>query len=152
MTIGAIMGDLSENDTIERAETNIIELAVDIISAYVGKNPIPMSELSKLIGDVHSALALLDPSTAPVENAEPLKPAFSVRQSIKPDYLICLEDGKHFKSLRRHLTAIGMSAEQYREKWGLPPDYPMVAPNYAKERSNLAKELGFGDKRRGKKA
>ena len=126
----------------------LIKLAADIVSAYVSKNSLPASELTVLIGDVFSALR----RTATGEAAgptEPPKPAISIKKSITPDYIVCLEDGKKFKSLKRHLrTHYNLSPEQYREKWGLPNDYPMVAPNYAQARSQLAKKMGLGQQRR----
>jgi len=127
---------------------HLIELTADIVAAYVGNNPLQMAELPGLISQVHSALSGI--STGAVEEpAEPLKPAVSVRKSVTPDYIICLEDGKKFKSLKRHLrTHYDLTPEQYREKWGLPADYPMVAPSYAEARSKLAKEMGLGQKRR----
>jgi len=127
---------------------NIIELAAEIVSAYVSNNSVPSGDLPSLINDVH--LALTKVGNGAVEApAEAPKPAISVKKSITPDYIICLEDGKKFKSLKRHLrTQYNMTPEQYREKWSLPPDYPMVAPNYAKARSELAKEMGLGQQRR----
>jgi predicted transcriptional regulator len=128
--------------------SNYIELAADIVSAYVSNNSVSSGDLAGLISDVHTALVRV--STGTVEPPqEPLKPAVAPKKSITPDYIVCLEDGKKFKSLKRHLrTQYNLSPEQYREKWGLPPDYPMVAPNYAKARSQLAKEMGLGQKRR----
>ncbi len=127
---------------------NYIELAADIVSAYVSNNSVPTSDLSLLISDVHAALQRVSSGVIEVSN-EPAKPAVPVKKSINNDYLICLEDGKKFKSLKRHLrTQYNMSPEQYREKWGLPSDYPMVAPNYAAARSRLAKEMGLGQQRR----
>ncbi len=130
------------------AAANFVELAADIVSAYVTKNPLPVSELPALINDVHSALVTV--ASGPAEPAaEARKPAVSIRKSITPDYIICLDDGKKFKSLKRHLrTQYNLTPEQYREKWGLPSDYPMVAPSYAKARSELAKEMGLGQQRR----
>jgi predicted transcriptional regulator len=130
------------------APSNFIELAADIVSAYVTKNSLPTSELPNLINEVHSALMrVANGATEP--SAEAPKPAVSVRKSITPDFLICLDDGKKFKSLKRHLrTQYNLTPEQYREKWGLPSDYPMVAPNYSKTRSELAKEMGLGQQRR----
>ena len=130
------------------AQTNFIELAADIVSAYVSNNSVSVNDLASLIGDVHSALQRV--SSGVVEApSEPAKPAVSVKKSITNDYLVCLEDGKKFKSLKRHLrTQYNMSPEQYREKWALPADYPMVAPNYAAARSRLAKEMGLGQQRR----
>lgn len=127
---------------------DVIELAAEIVSAYVSNNSVPASDLPGLINDVYMALTQV--GSAPVEvSVEPLKPAISVKKSIHTDYIICLEDGKKFKSLKRHLrTQYNMSPEQYREKWALPADYPMVAPNYAAARSRLAKEMGLGQQRR----
>jgi predicted transcriptional regulator len=130
------------------APANFIELAADIVSAYLSKNSLPVSELPALINDVHAALVTVAGGTAEPAG-EARKPAVSIRRSITPDYIICLDDGKKFKSLKRHLrTLYDLTPEQYRERWGLPPDYPMVAPNYAKARSELAKEMGLGEQRR----
>ena len=130
------------------AQAPYIELAADIVSAYVSNNSVPLAELPNVIRDVHSALMRVTELSAPVE-VEPLKPAVPVKKSITPDYIICLEDGKQFKSLKRHLRSqYNLSPDAYREKWGLPADYPMVAPNYAKARSNLAKQMGLGQQRR----
>ena len=129
-------------------QTNSIELAADIVSAYVSNNSVPAGELPGLISDVYNALLRVD-SGSSAAPAEPPKPAIAVKRSVTNDFLICLEDGKKFKSLKRHLrTQYGLSPEDYREKWGLPADYPMVAPNYAKARSNLAKQMGLGQQRR----
>lgn len=132
--------------TVESVD--LIELAAEIVSAYVSNNSVPAAELPALINDVYSALTRV--GSVPVDVApEPQKPAISVKKSINNDFIICLEDGKKFKSLKRHLrTQYNMSPDQYREKWGLPADYPMVAPNYAEARSRLAKEMGLGQKRR----
>ena len=130
------------------AASNYIELAADIVSAYVSNNSVPSSDLASLINDVHSALLRVGGGTVEVPVEAP-KPAIPVKKSVTPDYIVCLEDGKKFKSLKRHLrTQYNMTPEQYREKWGLAPDYPMVAPNYAKARSQLAKDMGLGQKRR----
>jgi predicted transcriptional regulator len=127
---------------------NNIELAADIVSAYVSNNSVPAGDLPALINEVYNALLRVGATSAPAP-AEPLKPAVPVKKSVTNDYIICLEDGKKFKSLKRHLrTQYGLSPEDYREKWGLPADYPMVAPNYAKARSNLAKQMGLGQQRR----
>jgi predicted transcriptional regulator len=128
-----------------------IKLTAEIVSAYVSNNSVPSVDLPALIGQVHSALSRV--SNGQVENSlEPPKPAISVKKSITPDHIVCLEDGKKFKSLKRHLrTQYSMTPEQYREKWGLPPDYPMVAPNYAAARSHLAKQMGLGQQRRRRK-
>ena len=127
---------------------NFIDLTASIVSAYVSNNTVPASDIPGLISQVHMALARVSGggSDAP---AEPLKPAVSVKKSITPEHIVCLEDGKKFKSLKRHLrTQYNMTPEQYREKWGLGPDYPMVAPNYAAARSQLAKQMGLGQQRR----
>ncbi|MHB2169883.1 Ros/MucR family transcriptional regulator [Alsobacter sp. R-9] len=130
---------------------NYIELAADIVSAYVSNNSVSASELTTLIGEVHNALLRVSSGTVELP-AEAPKPAVSVKKSITPDYIVCLEDGKKFKSLKRHLrTQYNMSPEEYREKWGLPADYPMVAPNYAQARSALAKQMGLGQQRRKRK-
>lgn len=127
---------------------NFLELAVEIVAAYISNNSVPSSELPGLIADVHSSLVRMTDTVKELP-AEPLKPAVSARKSVTSDYIICLEDGKKFKSLKRHLrTQYNMSPEDYREKWGLGLDYPMVAPNYAKARSQLAKEMGLGQQRR----
>ncbi len=128
-----------------------IELTAQIVSAYVGNNSVPSAEIASLIGQVHAALKRVSGGQA-TTLAEPAKPAVSVKRSINPDFLVCLEDGKKFKSLKRHLrTQYNMTPEQYREKWGLPADYPMVAPNYAVARSQLAKQMGLGQQRRRRK-
>jgi predicted transcriptional regulator len=137
-------------------EADIIELSSEIVAAYVGHNALTAADLPKLIGDVYRALKGLGSSPAAAE-AEQQKPATTVRRSITPDHLVCLEDGKKFKSLKRHLmTHHTLTPQQYREKWGLPVDYPMVAPNYSETRSALAKTSGLGRKappaKRGRKA
>ena len=130
------------------ATSNYIELAADIVSAYVSNNSVPSGDLPGLISEVHTALMKV--GTGAIElPAEAPKPAVPLKRSVTPDYIVCLEDGKKFKSLKRHLrTQYNMTPEQYRDKWGLPADYPMVAPNYAKARSELAKEMGLGQQRR----
>jgi predicted transcriptional regulator len=128
--------------------TSYVDLAAEIVSAYVTKNSVPVSELPALIASVHNAVANLG-SQKTEETLQPLTPAVSVKKSITPDFIICLEDGKKFKSLKRHLrTAYNLTPDQYRARWGLPPDYPMVAPNYAAARSELAKSMGLGQQRR----
>ena len=130
------------------APQNHVELTGDIVSAYVAANNIQRSELPGLIAEVHSALTNLG-QPAPEPKAEPPVP---IKQTIKPDYIISLEDGRRYKSMKRHLRGRGLTPEQYREKWGLRPDYPMVARNYSKARSELAKVLGLGQVRKaGKK-
>ena len=131
------------------AMSNSVELAAQVVAAYVSNSPLPTGDLPDLILAVHSSLARLrrEPGRA-LPQAEAKPPAVPVRKSVTPDYLICLEDGKRFKSLRRHLGALGLTAEQYREKWNLPSDYPMVAPSYAAQRRALAIRLGLGQKRK----
>ncbi len=132
----------------EGAGKSLIDLTANIVSAYLGNNPTPAAEIPNLISQVHAALLRVSSgrSEAPLE---PAKPAVSVKKSVHADYLVCLEDGKRFKSLKRHLrTQYNMTPEQYRDKWSLPPDYPMVAPNYAVARSQLAKQMGLGQQRR----
>ena len=127
---------------------HLIEMVSDIVSAYVAHNPVPVAELPKLIEKVHGILSEIDGSGV-VEEKVDLKPAVPVRRSITDDYIVCLEDGKKFKSLKRHLrTRYDMSPDEYREKWGLPSDYPMVAPNYARQRSELARKMGLGQSRK----
>ncbi|ADU15020.1 MULTISPECIES: MucR family transcriptional regulator [Asticcacaulis] len=125
-------------------QNKLTDLVVDIVTAYVGNNSVPASELPALIHSVHKALGgLTGEPEAKVEEAK--TPAVSIKKSISDDYIICLEDGRKFKSLKRHLrTKYNMSPEEYRAKWNLPKDYPMVAPNYAAARSNLAKQMGLG--------
>jgi len=140
------MNDLSGIAT--GADTDLIELSAEIVCAYVSHNALSPTDLAKLIAEVHVALNSLQSNQAP-EPVEELKPAVPVRKSVAPDYIICLEDGKKFKSLKRHLrTQYNMTPEQYREKWALGADYPMVAPNYAAARSQLAKQMGLGQQRR----
>ena len=129
-------------------EGNFIALTAEIVSAYVSNNTVPTGDIPALINQVHAALSRV--SGKPSDGlGEALKPAVSLKKSITPEYLVCLEDGKKFKSLKRHLrTQYNMTPEQYREKWGLPNDYPMVAPNYAAARSQLAKQMGLGQQRR----
>jgi predicted transcriptional regulator len=132
-------------------ESSFIQLTANIVSAYVSNNTVASADIPNLIGLVYSALMRISsgPVTAP---ADSLKPAVPIKRSITAEYLVCLEDGKKFKSLKRHLrTQYDMTPERYREKWGLPPDYPMVAPNYAAARSQLAKQMGLGQQRRRRK-
>ena len=128
-----------------------IELTASIVSAYVSNNSVPASALPALISEVHAALTRILRGQGETPGETP-KPAVSVKKSITPEHLVCLEDGKKFKSLKRHLrTRYNMTPEQYREKWGLAPDYPMVAPNYVAARSRLAKQMGLGQQRRRRK-
>ena len=125
-------------------KAEVIEMTTDIVSAYVGNNTVTASDLPGLIQSVHNALMGVTTGVVELE-AAPKEPAVSVKKSITPDFLVCLEDGRKFKSLKRHLrTKYNMSPEEYRAKWALPKDYPMVAPSYAAARSNLAKQMGLG--------
>jgi predicted transcriptional regulator len=121
-----------------------IRLTAQIVAAYLSNNSVPWAEIPTLITQIHSALTQLS-NSAP---AEPLKPAVSIKRSVTAEHIVCLEDGKAFKSLKRHLRTHKMTADQYRAKWNLPPDYPMVAPNYAVARSQIAKQMGLGQQRR----
>ena len=128
-------------------------MTADIVSAFVANNSVAANDLPNLIKATHSALAGISTGETPQAPAEKQEPAVSIRKSISPDFLICLEDGRKFKSLKRHLrTKYNLSPEEYRAKWGLPKDYPMVAPNYAKARSDLAKSMGLGQGGRQAKA
>lgn len=125
----------------------LITLTVDVVAAHVGNNSVALSDIPLLIRSVHEALAGLGVAEAPEVKQEP---AVSIRASVKPDYIVCLEDGKKLKMMRRHLmTHYGMTPDDYRAKWNLPKDYPMVAPNYAETRRVLAKAIGLGTKGRG---
>ena len=131
------------------ANFDAVEVAADIVAAFVSHNSLPTGELPSLIESVHAAVrGFGGPDVAAATVIDPPSPAVSIRKSVTPDYLICLEDGKRFKSMRRHLALLGMTPQQYRAKWGLPPTYPMVAPNYAAKRSALAKSTGLGEWRR----
>lgn len=129
--------------------TEMLELTTEIVAAHVANNPVPVADLPNLIQDVYRTLTAIG---VPAEEPERPKPAVPVKKSVFPDYIICLEDGKKLKMLKRHLkTAYNMTPEEYRERWGLQPDYPMVAPNYAERRSHLAKEIGLGTQRRNRR-
>jgi predicted transcriptional regulator len=135
--------------TSDAEALNLSELTADIVVAFVANNALPIAELPALIQSAHAALAKLASGSvisAPLE--EKKEPAVSIRKSITPDYLFCLDDGKRFKSLRRHLATLGLTPDEYRTKWNLPADYPMVAPNYAAQRSELAKRAGLGQLRK----
>ena len=130
------------------SDSNPIELAAGVVAAFVSNNSVPVGELPALIQAVHTSIKrLAEGSESTTPQVEAKAPAVSIRKSVTPDYLICLDDGKRFRSLRRHLTTLGMTPEQYREKWRLPADYPMVAPNYAAQRSAMAKSMGLGQTR-----
>lgn len=130
----------------------LLALTAQIVAAHVSNNTVTVADLPQLIHQVHVALR---GAGAPSAGATPtaLQPAIAIRKSVTPDHIVCLEDGKKLKMLKRHLkTSYGLTPEQYRERWGLPPDYPMVAPNYARQRSQLARDLGLGTKSKGRRA
>ena len=136
--------------TSEALPPDYVALAAEVVSAFVGHNSLPVSELPGLITSVHAALIKISGGTSAPSAAEPevLTPAVPVRKSVTPDYIVCLDDGRKFKSLKRHLASLGMTPDQYRAKWGLAADYPMVASNYAATRSALAKKIGLGQNRK----
>lgn len=126
---------------------DLLTLTTEIVAAHVSNNTVAVGDLPQLINQVYSSLATI--GIAPAVPASRPQPAVSLKKSVQPDYIVCLEDGKRLKMLKRHLkTAYNMSPEAYRERWGLPADYPMVAPNYARQRSRLAKEIGLGTRAR----
>eukprot|EP01012_Entosiphon_sulcatum_P003880 TRINITY_DN11399_c0_g4_i3.p2 TRINITY_DN11399_c0_g4~~TRINITY_DN11399_c0_g4_i3.p2 ORF type:complete len:139 (+),score=31.70 TRINITY_DN11399_c0_g4_i3:229-645(+) len=128
--------------------SELLSLTADIVASHVSNNSVPLSELPQLIQQVYATLAGIG---TPKEEPAPVRPqpAVAIKKSVTPEYLICLEDGKKLKMLKRHLmTAYGMTPDEYRARWELPPDYPMVAPNYAEQRRDLAKKIGLGTKRR----
>ena len=128
--------------------SDYVALTAEIVSAYVSNNTVAAADIPSLIAQVHGALSRVSNGAADGATEAP-KPAISLKRSVTPEYIVCLEDGKKFKSLKRHLrTQYNMTPEQYREKWNLPVDYPMVAPNYAAARSELAKQMGLGQQRR----
>ncbi|KMO29629.1 MucR family transcriptional regulator [Methylobacterium aquaticum] len=137
---------MSDVDTQDQEPGELVTLTADIVSAYVSKNSVPVADLGSLIAAVHASLERVAAPPAP----EPEKPTppVPIRKTVTPDYIISLEDGKPYKSLKRHLTTRGLSPEQYRQKWGLPHDYPMVAATYAAQRSELAKSSGLGQQRK----
>jgi len=149
----ANIGAWSKMEIVDAPAKNsemLIELTADVVAAYVSNNPVPVGELPNLIADVHAALGRVGGSgDQPVVDKQ--KPAVNPKKSVHDDYIVCLEDGKKFKSLKRHLmTHYGLTPDQYRDKWGLDASYPMVAPNYAQARSQLAKKMGLGRKRKGR--
>jgi predicted transcriptional regulator len=130
-------------------EGSYIQLTANIVSAYVSNNTVSSAEIPALISQIYSALMRVSNGSHVATPAEPLKPAVPIKRSITAEHIVCLEDGKKFKSLKRHLrTQYDMTPDQYRAKWNLAPDYPMVAPNYAAARSQLAKQMGLGQQRR----
>lgn len=146
---------MSEESSELVSRDEILRMSVDVVAAYLSNNQLPAGQIPEVINTVFRSLSSLDGTSTEVVQ-EPMKPAVPVRRSVTPEYLICLEDGKKLKMLKRHLrTTYNMTPEEYRAKWNLPPDYPMVAPNYAKQRSDFAKQIGLGrkpgEKRRGRK-
>lgn len=138
---------MSETASSSRGDEMLIELTADVVSAYVSNNSVPATDLPNLIAEVHAALGRVGAVVPEAAPAEKPKPAVPPKKSVFDDYIICLEDGKKFKSLKRHImTHYGLTPDQYREKWGLEPSYPMVAPSYAAARSALAKTMGLGRK------
>ena len=135
---------MAEQSPGKTAEDQLLRMTTEVVAAYVSNNTLPTAQLADIIASVYSSLRALDHSPAD-GRGEALRPAVPVRKSITPDYLICLEDGKKLKMLKRHLrSTYGLTPDAYRAKWGLPPDYPMVAPNYAEQRSAFAKQIGLG--------
>ena len=140
---------MEDKDLMSGADSALIELTAEVVAAYVSNNPVQVVDLPNLITDVHAALARVGGSTPAPAPVEKQKPAVNPKRSVFDDYIVCLEDGKKFKSLKRHLmTHYSLTPEEYREKWGLDANYPMVAPNYAAARSQLAKKMGLGRKRK----
>ncbi len=138
---------MEENTPATVPQSDLLRMAVDIVAAYVSNNSVPSAQVPDVINTVYGSLTALN-GEMPAEDGEQPKPAVSIRRSITPEYLVCLEDGKQLKMLKRHLrAAYGMTPDEYRAKWGLPTDYPMVAPNYAKKRSAFAKKIGLGRKK-----
>jgi predicted transcriptional regulator len=140
---GGVMTDLG-NDKVMRDD--LLRMAVDVVAAYLSNNQVSTTQIPEIINSVFNSLTSLEIETVETATEAP-KPATSIRKSVTPEYLICLEDGKKLKMLKRHLrTNYNMTPEDYRAKWNLPPDYPMVAPNYARQRSEFAKKIGLGKK------
>ncbi len=137
---------MSDNNSGEVPRDDLLRMAVDVVAAYLSNNQVPTSQISDIIHSVFDSLNTLEVQAVEAPPTVP-KPAAPVRKSVTPDYIICLEDGKKLKMLKRHLrTTYNMTPEEYRAKWSLPPDYPMVAPNYARQRSDFAKRIGLGRK------
>jgi predicted transcriptional regulator len=138
------------NEVTRSTHANILELTTDLVASFLSKNKIPVSDVSSVIKEVHATFSSVARGKTEAEPQD-LNPAVPIKNSVKPDYIICLEDGKKFKSLKRHIrSAFNLSPEEYRKKWGLKHDYPMVAPIYAAQRSQLAKKMGLGSARLGK--
>ena len=141
---------MSEENAEKISHADIVRMTADVVSAYVGNNMLPATQVSEVIKSIYSSLSALQSEEAESQ-PEPPKPAVTVRKSVTPDYIVCLEDGKKLKMLKRHLrTTYGMTPDEYRAKWGLASDYPMVAPNYAAQRSAFAKKIGLGRKSSGR--
>ncbi len=135
---------MAETAAPKMAEEELLRMTADVVAAYVSNNTLPTAQLAEVINAVYNSLRSLEGQSAETQ-PEPLKPAVPVRKSVTPDYLFCLEDGKKLKMLKRHLrSTYNMTPDEYRAKWGLPADYPMVAPNYAEQRSEFAKKIGLG--------
>jgi len=135
---------MAETAASKIAEEELLRMTADVVAAYVGNNTLPTAQLGEVINAVYSSLKSLEGPVAQVQ-PEPLKPAVAIRKSVTPEFIICLEDGKKLKMLKRHLrSTYNMTPDEYRTKWGLAPDYPMVAPNYAQRRSEFAKKIGLG--------
>ena len=140
------MNKMADDQDKQAKQGDMLRMAVEIVSAYVSNNSVPAAQVPDVINTVFKSLASLEGGAA--ISSEALRPAVSVRRSVHPEYIVCLEDGKKLKMLKRHLrAAYNMTPEQYRAKWQLPPDYPMVAPNYAQQRSDFAKQIGLGRKK-----
>jgi predicted transcriptional regulator len=135
---------MPNHEAVAARSDDLLKLATEIVAAYVSNNPVPVSELPAMIKSVHATLGGLSSGTAAdIQTAQ--KPAVTVKKSVTPEFIVCLEDGKKLKMLKRYLRSrYSLSPEEYRAKWGLPPDYPMVAPNYAAQRSEFAKKIGLG--------
>lgn len=137
---------MNENGTEKTPRNDILRMAVEVVAAYVSRNPLPAAQISEVIQTVFNSLNQID-DHLPEAKAEAPRPAVAVKRSVTPDYIVCLEDGKKLKMLKRHLrTTYNLTPDEYRAKWNLPPDYPMVAPNYAAQRSAFAKKIGLGRK------
>ncbi len=135
---------MAETPAPKAAQDELLRMTADVVTAYVRNNALPTAQLGEVINAVYASLRRLEDQTAQAP-PEPLKPAVPIRRSITPEFLVCLEDGKKLKMLKRHLrSTYNMTPDQYRTKWGLAPDYPMVAPNYAEQRSQFAKRIGLG--------
>jgi predicted transcriptional regulator len=138
-----------EASTSGRSNDDLVQMTTQIVTSYISRNTVPTDQLGSVIQAIHDALRNVGSAPAAASAPAQAKPAVPIRRSVQPDYIVCLEDGKKLKMLKRHLrTTYNMSPEEYRAKWGLPADYPMVAPNYAEQRSAFAKKIGLGKARR----